>query len=178
MTKNTDELNQTMFSNSIFKLVEDYGVDVITPVDMDGVGQVGEIRIATGVREPKISKQGKQIHRSIYSDALLNENNLFRKHHNQEVFVAEKGSSSLQTNRVNTQILESIPKNIADVDEAIKNQYVLRLFYMIPADLMDDFDRVFHFLDDNLEIEDMIPTIAKTVFGKQLTGDEDDIEGP
>ena len=90
----------------------------------------------------------------------------------------KKSSSSLRKNRANPQTLKSIPKDLTDVEEAIKEKYVLRLFYMIPAELKEDFDRIVYFLDDNLEICDMMPTIAKTVFGKQLTGDEDKVEPP
>ena len=33
MTENINEFNQVQ---NIYKLVEDYGIDVITPIDMDG----------------------------------------------------------------------------------------------------------------------------------------------
>ena len=164
------DFSQANLNRGVFQLVEDHGVDVICPIDIDGVGQFGEIRIATGVREPYISQKGKQLHRSIYTDALLNENNLFQRHHNHEVFLANKSSSSLRKKRVNPQTLKSIPKDLTDVEEAIKNKSILRLFYMFPAELKEDFDRVFYFLDDNLEMHEMAHSLAKTL-SEQLTAD-------
>lgn len=175
MTTNDNETDKVMLP-LILKLFEDYGIDVITPISVKNLELVGEIRISSEVREIKISNDGKQVHKSIYADALLHENNIFKKHHNKEVFIDQNSSSNLRQDEVNLQNLKSVPKNVMDVDEAIKNKYVLRLFYKTFDELRADFKTVYYFLDANLETIDTVYTLGNALGIKSdgsLLKDED-----
>ena len=160
------------------KFVAHHGVEIIAPLTMEGFGQVCEIRILTGVNSPNLSENSTQVHRSIYADALFNENRLFQNHHNQEVYFETKSSSCLRENRIQPHALKTVRGSIVDIDEALNKKYVLRLFYMNLEECMADFNRAFHFLDANVTTDDMVRTIVEAVFGEELAPPHEYIEAP
>lgn len=177
MATGTQYFNELEVQN-IRKFVAHHGVEIIAPLIMEGFGQVCEIRILTGVKSPNLTERSTQAHRSVYADALFNENSLFQNHHNQEVYFETKSSSCLRENRIKPQTLKTVRGSIVDIDEAMNKKYVLRLFYMNLEECMADFNRAFCFFDANVTTDDMVRTIAETVFGEQLACPQEYIEAP